>query len=45
MFWIKSNPRINLKLLADNCGTSIGVLSSFYLKPLTAEMHPEELLA
>ncbi len=44
MFWIKSNLRINLQILSDNVGTSVGVLSQYYLKPLTAEMHPEELL-
>ena len=44
MLWIKSNPRINLKLLSDNVGTSVGVLSDYYLKPLKSEMYPEELL-
>jgi len=33
-----------LKLLSENVGTSVYVLSEFYLKPLTVEMHPEELL-
>ena len=44
MLWIKSNPRVNLQLLSDNSGTSVNVLSKFYLKPLRSEMHPEELL-
>lgn len=28
---IKANPRINLKLLADNAGTSVAMLDTFYL--------------
>ena len=39
------NPRINLKLLSVAVGSSVTMLDQFYLKPLTMDMHVEELLA
>jgi hypothetical protein len=44
MMRIRANPRINLKLLAENVGTSVFMLDSFYLKKLTVDMHVEELV-
>lgn len=44
MMRIRSNPRINLKLLAQNVGSSIGMLDTFYLKKLTVDMNVEELV-
>jgi hypothetical protein len=44
MMRIKANPRINLKLLADNAGTSVAMLDSFYLKRLTVDLNVEELV-
>lgn len=44
MMRIKSNPRINLKLLAENVGTSVAMLDTFYLKRLTVDMGVEELV-
>jgi hypothetical protein len=44
MMRIRSNPRINLKLLAENVGTSVSMLDNFYLKRLSVDMHVEELV-
>lgn len=44
MLRIKSNPSINLKLLAENAGTSVTMLDNFYLKKLTVDLHVEELV-
>jgi integrase len=44
MMRIKSNPSINLKLLAQNVGTSVSMLDNFYLKKLTVDLHVEELV-
>lgn len=44
MMRIRANPRINLKLLAQNVGTSVQMLDQFYLKPLQVDMHVEELV-
>ncbi|MGV1037943.1 MAG: hypothetical protein ACOYD0_13095 [Candidatus Nanopelagicales bacterium] len=44
MMRIKANPRINLKLLAENSGTSVTMLDTFYLKRLTVDMGVEELV-
>jgi len=41
---IKFKPNINLKVLADNVGTSVAMLDQFYLKPLNVEMNINELL-
>ena len=41
---IKANPRINLKLLADNSGTSVAMLDTFYLKRLSVDLNVEELV-
>ena len=44
MMRIKANPRINLKLLADNAGTSVAMLDKFYLARLTVDLNVEELI-
>ena len=44
MMRIKSNPSINLKLLAQNVGSAVAMLDTFYLKRLTVDMHVEELV-
>ena len=44
MMRIKANPRINLKLLADNAGTSVAMLDMFYLKRLSVDLNVEELV-
>lgn len=44
MMRIKANPKINLKLLAQNVGTSVQMLDLFYLRRLTVDMHVEELV-
>jgi Phage integrase SAM-like domain len=44
MMKIRANPRINLKLLAENVGTSVSMLDTFYLKRLTVDMGVEELV-
>ena len=44
MMRIKSNPSINLKLLAENVGTSVAMLDTFYLKKLQVDLHVEELV-
>ena len=44
MMRIKANPRINLKLLADNAGTSVAMLDTFYLKRLSVDLNVEELV-
>lgn len=44
MMRIKGNPSINLKLLADNAGTSVAMLDTFYLKKLSVDMGVEELV-
>ncbi len=43
-FRIRQNPRINLKLLADNAGTSVAMLDTFYLKRLTIDVALSELV-
>ena len=44
MMRIKANPHINLKLLADNAGTSVAMLDKFYLARLTVDLNIEELV-
>jgi len=44
MMRIKQNPRINLKLLADNAGTSVAMLDTFYLKRLRVDLAVDELV-
>jgi hypothetical protein len=44
MMRIKQNPRINLKLLADNAGTSVAMLDAFYLKRLRVDLAVDELV-
>jgi hypothetical protein len=44
MLTILRNPRINLKLLAENAGTSVAMLDQFYLKRLTVDMDVAELV-
>lgn len=43
-FRIRSNPRINLKLLGIQSGTSVQMLDTYYLKRLSADAAIEELL-
>jgi hypothetical protein len=44
MLWVLERPETNLKLLADNFGTSVAMLDQFYLKPLGVEMKRESLV-
>ena len=44
MMRIKQNPRINLKLLADNAGTSVAMLDAFYLKRMRVDLAVDELV-
>ncbi len=44
MMRILQNPKINLKLLADNAGTSVAMLDTFYLKRLSVKTHVGELI-
>lgn len=44
MMRIKANPQINLKLLAQNVGSSVSMLDTFYLKRLTVDMNVEQLV-
>jgi integrase len=44
MLWVLERPETNLKLLADNFGTSVAMLDLFYLKPLGVEMKRESLV-
>ena len=43
-FRIRSNPRINLKLLGIQSGTSVQMLDTYYLKRLSVDAAIEELL-
>jgi len=38
MLWVLADPNVNLKLLADNFGTSTQMLDLFYLKPLNVKL-------
>lgn len=42
MLTILRNPRVNLKLLAANAGTSVQMLDASHLKKLTVDMSVEE---
>jgi integrase len=44
MLWVLAEPNANLKLLADNFGTSVAMLDQFYLKPLNVKMNREVLV-
>jgi hypothetical protein len=44
MLWILAEPNVNLQLLADNAGTSVQMLSQFYLKPLNVRLNREALV-
>ncbi len=44
MLRIKDNPQVNLKLLADNAGTSVAMLDTFYLKRLSVKTQYRDLL-
>lgn len=41
--FILDNPKLNLRVVASNAGTSLAMIDTFYAKRLTAEMHVEEL--
>ena len=43
-FRIRNNPRINLKLLGIQSGTSVQMLDTYYLKRLSVDTAIEELL-
>jgi integrase len=42
--WILSNPGINLKWLASNCGTSVAIIDDFYAKKLGVVMDATQWL-
>ena len=44
MYRIKRNPNINLKLLAENAGTSVAMLDKFYLQALKVDLGLDELV-
>jgi hypothetical protein len=44
MMWVLAQPNVNLKLLADNSGTSLAMLDQFYLRPLHVKMKRSELV-
>jgi integrase len=44
MMWVLGDPNVNLKLLADNAGTSTAMLDTFYLKPLNVKMNRAALV-
>ena len=44
MLWILAEPNVNLKLLADNAGTSIAMLEAYYLKPLNVRINRDALV-
>jgi hypothetical protein len=44
MLWVLERPDVNLQLLADNAGTSVAMLSQFYIKPLNVKLNRKALV-